>query len=313
MLQTQHPCDIQLLGSQAGDTPRYDTPHWDISSRNEKGGNTLWQLIDHLIDIRSKIMEEEDGVIGELLKERDQSLSEEQSAFIQNRLPLINLFIYCSPCVPLIHTALSICRKVSSPFVKVYVRPDDRLISSCCTTVDRTLGLRSTLEWVREWESSASSYISSYLASFLDIVWLDRRLDHLDYERPYDYEEIPSPSTRVLIIGEADYLTPLVQKAPGRIPNVTDIWQFKTGLTLTRTFFTRFIESRSVSSQAAPQAQTQPPPQQVQGETPRVRKPSSPISSDSKRRKLEIGSVAESGDEGSEDEDVENQNHVSEG
>jgi hypothetical protein len=51
------------------------------------------------------------------------------------------------------------------------------------------MGLSSTLEQVREWESEACEHISNHLASFLNSVWLDRRLDHLNYEQSYTFEE----------------------------------------------------------------------------------------------------------------------------
>jgi hypothetical protein len=253
--------------------------------------------------------------MGELLKRQDE-LTEVREAFIQGKLPLVNLFIYCSPCVPLIHTALSICQKVSSTLVKVHLRPDDRLASACCATVDRTLGLRSILKWVRDWEATAPYYESQPLASFLDSLWLDRRLEHLDYEQPYNYVEVNVGSSHILIIGEDDYLSPLLQRAPGRIPNATDIWRLNTGQSPTRTLFGRFIESRFVSRQAGPQTQMPPVPPQVQSVTPGVRKASSPVSAHSKRRKHEDGSMTASRGEESEDEDededLQSQNHFSE-
>ncbi|KAH7173922.1 prion-inhibition and propagation-domain-containing protein [Fusarium flagelliforme] len=310
-LQSQHPCDIQLLGSQAGDISNYADPSWNISSKNEQGGNTLWQLINRMIDIKSQIMLEEDGVLGELLKERN--LSTEQDAFMQNRLPLIMLIIYCSPCVCLIHTALAICRKISSPFVKVYLRPDDRLVSSCCVNADRTLGLKSALEWVREWVAKADSYTSNYLASFLDAVWVDRRLDHLYYERQYKYEEKRNSSTRVLIVGEADYLAPIVQKAPGRIPNASDIWCFENRMPPTRKLFGRFVESRPIHSQPFLHPQVPVVPPHVQSEALSVEGLPSPVSSSSKRRRSEIESVTESPGGGYNDEMMENQDNTSKG
>lgn len=45
---------------------------------------------------------------------------------------------------------------------------------------------------------------------------MDRRLEYLDYVQSYkDYVE--DSSSRVIAIGEADSLSPLVQRAPGRV------------------------------------------------------------------------------------------------
>ncbi|KAI8625427.1 prion-inhibition and propagation-domain-containing protein [Xylariaceae sp. FL1651] len=309
-LQTQDPCDVQLLGSQIADPSIMGTLHWDVSSRNTSGGRTLWQLIHRLIDTQTTFKFDLPQ-LGDILRQQDE-LSEEREAFIRCKLPLMKLFIYCAPCVALIHTALSICERISSPFVKVYLRPDDRLTSACCTNVDRTLGLRSTLEWVREREATADEYLDQPLASFLDSLWLDSRLECLDYEQPYNYVET-NINHRVLIIGEADYLSPFVLTAPGRIPRAMDIWRLYMETDhLKRTFFGRFIESRFVSNQAAPQARMPPVPPQTHSDMSKVRMPSSPISAQSKRRKHEDGSTARNRCEESEDEDMQSQNHSSE-
>ena len=296
-LYTQNPCDVRHLGSQADEVSNPATLQWDISSRNNSGGNTLGQLIDRLINMRREIGVFDYQLVGEILKAREDDLTAEQRAYMAQRLPLLNLFIYCAPCVCLIHTALSISKRLSSPLLKIHVRPDDRLVSSCCVRADRTLGLSSTLERVREWESEACEDASNHLASFLDIVWLDRRLDHLHHEQPYAYEEgkTTNEKKRVLVIGEADYLASLVQKAPGRIPLPMDIWEFNTDdrSSPTRALFGRFIESRCKSSQAplpgplAPAAITVIP-QQTETLVTGVRRSSSPLASDGKRRRPNI-------------------------
>jgi hypothetical protein len=303
------------LGSQAADIPTYGTgAQWDISSKNPNGGNTLWQLIERMIGVREEIEKYEYETLGEVLKAQDLSLTDAQRAYMSHRLPLLSLFIYCAPCVCLIHTALSLSKQLSSPFLKIQVRPDDRLASSCCAEVDRTLGLATTLEQVREWESKAGESETNFLASFLDSVWLDRRLDHLKHEQLYRYEEKPQ-AKRVLVIGEADYLATLVQKAPGRIPIPMDIWELNTqNLRPTRSLFGRFIESQFISSHLAPQTPMSSSltpdniviQQQVQGDTSRVRRSSSPLYSDGKRQKSDNGSVGV-GSRGvpNEDEDME--------
>jgi hypothetical protein len=317
-LQTQNPCVMRDLGSQAADIPTYGTgAQWDISSKNPNGGNTLWQLIERMIGVREEIEHYENETVGEVLKAQDLSLTDAQRAYMSHRLPLLSLFIYCAPCVCLIHTALSLSKRLSSPFLKIQVRPDDRLTSSCCAEVDRTLGLATTLEQVREWESKADESETNYLASFLDSVWLDRRLDHLKHEQLYRYEERATASIakRVLVIGEADYLATLVQKAPGRIPIPMNIWELNIySIRPTRSLFGRFIESQFISSHLAPQTPMSSSltsdniviQQQVQGDTPRVRRSSSHLYSDGKRRKSDNGSV-EVGSRGvpNEDEDME--------
>jgi hypothetical protein len=249
---TERPCDLRLLSSQVnnkGVAGKETT--WDLSS--EYAGKTLADLIYRAINVGKAIRGEEYGVLGELLKLGTQgSESEatpEQEAFIKAGLPLINLHVYCSPCVCLIHTALSICRGLRSPYIKIHLRPDDRLVSSCCTAEDRSLGIRSLHEWVMNWELGAELYSDSLLATHLDTIWLDQRLEHIDYEQSYDFTASNTEdysSVRFLILGEADHLSHMVQQAPGRIPRAGEIWRFIANPPPTRTLFSRFIESRSM-------------------------------------------------------------------
>ncbi|KAH7304680.1 prion-inhibition and propagation-domain-containing protein [Stachybotrys elegans] len=299
------PCDTLQLGSQAASYARYPPDaQWDVSSRNEKGGNTLWQLTNRLIRINSTVedLKEEDNLIGTLLKESEYSLTEAQRGFLNTLLPLITVFIYCSPCICLIHTAFTICNNVSSPFVAISIRPDDRLISSCCTNTNRVLGLRSILEWVREWEAKATTLDSCEMARFLDRIWVERRLDHFDEEKPYTFEE--DGKCRAIIIGEADYLSPLLQKAPGRIPRAMDIWDLTDlyGGGYVRRFNFRFIESHRVAAQKTERTgglNASIGGQQVEREAPVLKRPSSSMSSDSKRQK----ELVAAGNQGEETED----------
>ncbi|RYP20524.1 hypothetical protein DL767_009427 [Monosporascus sp. MG133] len=294
-VQTQHPCDVRYLGPQvvANSTSNDHVHQYNVSSRCLKGGNSLGQLTKRLIGIGSKI--------------RDHSLN--WSPFLDETAPLIVLYIYCPPCVCLIHTALAICAKVSSDAVDVFIRPDDRLAATCCSTVDRTLGLRSVLDWVRQWEARATMDSYSSLAKYLDNVWIDCRLDHLYYEQPYTYLE--SSESRAMILGETAYLTPLLQRAPGRIPKPTDIWILNTGNpNPQRIFFGRFIESQLVDGDST--SDTQPTPMQLP--TPEISpwlptvvpdpgRPPSLTSSDGNQRQTESGQVVVGGNETEADDE----------
>jgi hypothetical protein len=230
---------------------------------------------------------EDDDLVGSLLKREQDSLTDPQSNCLDAILPLISVYIYCSPCVCLIHTALSICQKVLSRFVRVLIRPDDRLLSSCCVTADQAPGLRSILEWVRQWEARASFYDTNCLAEFLDTTWLERRLEHLEYEQLYDFRE--ENTSEIIIIGEVDHLSPLLQKAPGRIPKAMDIWAFKNIYPgYSRRLFSRYIEINRGTGRAMEQLITSNPLeslQQDEGETARSKRPPSPMSLISERRK----------------------------
>ncbi|KAI3318915.1 hypothetical protein HD806DRAFT_510376 [Xylariaceae sp. AK1471] len=310
------PCDTLQLGSQAASYTELDIPNtrWDKSSRNENGGNTLWQLTKRLIGINSIVetLKEEGNLIGALLNEKEYMLTDTQRLCLETMAPLITVSIYCSPCVCLIHTAFTICRKLSSPFVAISIRPDDRLISSCCMNTDRVLGLRGILDWVREWEAKANQYESCVMARYLDRIWVERRLDHFEYEQPYEFVE--DRECRAIIIGEADHLTPLLQKAPGRIPRAMDIWDLKYQhpVGYVRQLNCRFIESHEVAAQTIERAGSLNKSEGVQQgvhEVSVLKRPSSSMSSDSKRQK----ELAATGNQDEETEDQEEQEIKSDG
>lgn len=214
-------------------------------------------------------------MLARLLKENDNTLSGEQRDWLRALLPLVTVYIYCSPCACLIHTALMVCDKVTSSLVKVAIRPDDRLVSRCCTASDRTLGLKSILDYVRQWE--INSIRNSEITRFLDRIWLERRFDHMEYEQAYEYKE--SGKNHAIILGEVDSLAQLLQKAPGRIPKETEIWAFRTSYTYRRSFTRHFICSFIEKRQ---QVRTEI---QLGTEVTRSKRTSSPASSENKRQK----------------------------
>jgi hypothetical protein len=72
-------------------------------------------------------------------------------------LPVAKVYLYCAPYACLLPTAFNICRGAGSrakTYFQFLVRPDDRLVSSCCSQKDRSFGLYSLIEGVREIESS---------------------------------------------------------------------------------------------------------------------------------------------------------------
>ncbi|KAH7112430.1 prion-inhibition and propagation-domain-containing protein [Dactylonectria macrodidyma] len=300
--RSDQPCDLRVLGRQVNDNETVQPPGrltWDLSSGESVRRNTLGDLVYRAIGVRQAIRDQEFNLLGDLLK-LGTTFTEptaEQQAFIDAELPIVDVFIYCAPCVCLIHTALSICRKLQSPYVGAHLRPDDRLVSSCCRTVDRSLGVRSVCEWVRDWEASSTHARANLLGSHLDIVWLDRRLEHLDYEEPYDYREPWALNNRFLILGEVDSVAHMVQGAPGRMPRATDIWQVTWHPTPSRSFFCRFIESRP-SGRLVPATEVQDSnastptmplyPASVLPPALGVRRPASPPSSASESKTTEV-------------------------
>ena len=287
-------CDVAQLGLQSGSYSDYSGLNWDISSAYEQGGSTLWQLIEKVIDVRSRVMDimaDEDATLSKLLKEHENNLSDQQRDWLRVLLSLVTVYIYCCPCARLIHTALRVCDKVTSSLVKVAIRPDDRLVSSCCTTSDRIMGLKSVLQYVHDFEKD-NTCRASPIAEFLDRIWVERRLDHLEYELPYQYTE--DRQNHVIILGEADYLGQFLQKAPGRIPKETEIWAFQALHTVprlfTRQFICTFFEKRRKAKIEA----------QLGTNIARAKRTLSPASSENKRQKNSTESEDEKMESGSE-------------
>ncbi|KAK4097443.1 hypothetical protein N658DRAFT_489203 [Parathielavia hyrcaniae] len=261
------------------DISAYQDPPWDISSRSSAGGNTLWQRINHgLVHIRREVENLEGDMLGALLKIDSNDLSEEQRAYISQKLPLLELFIYCHPCVCTIHTAFSIGINCPRPFSK------------------REFGL--TTVW---WEFQASQFTAiPPLVSFIDSIWLDCRLDHLDFEQPYTYRETASssPTKPFLVISEVDYLA--------------QIWNLSLanpGFGSTRSRHGRFIERFTSdhpvplqtpgSGSSSPTVTTQPAQQVHQDEptTSGLKRPSSSAQSldGGKRQRHDAAGSSEAG------------------
>jgi hypothetical protein len=290
-LRTQSPCDASQLGSQSdayiAGFPGRDS---NISSSYELGGNTLWQKIKKLVDVSSivnNILNDEENLLTKVLSKDDNSLTNMQRDLIEAMLPLVTVCIYLPPCASLIHTAIKVWCRMKSSFVKVVIRPDDRLSSSCCTASDRIQGLKSILDYVRDWEAKLASGTSQFVDS-LDRAWLEQRLDHLEYEQPYEYQEYRD--SHAIILGELDHLVQLLQKAPGRIPKATEIWDlgtiFNTPLSYTRRLFGSFTE-RKWPDEAVVRQPVAPKnlPPQLEREGTRPKRLSSSVSTDAKRQK----------------------------
>lgn len=161
-------------------------------------------------------------------------------------LPVATVYIYCAPCACLLATAFDICKKVDSrttTYFQFVVRPDDRLVSNCCSQKDRSLGLVSIIERIRDIESSTS--LTNHLC-YIDRTWVEQRLYELEEEtdQPQVTGKIAEMGGKVLsshnseektagivILGELEYCLPIIRSPPfpsnPRIPKETEIFQMK--------------------------------------------------------------------------------------
>lgn len=180
--------------------------------------------------------------LDDLMRKSDFELTDQQRL----ALPVAKIYLYCAPCACLLATAFNICREAghrATTYFQFLVRPDDRLVSSCCSQKDRSLGLTSLMERVREIESSPS--MENHL-SFIDRIWVEQRLYEIDEETnlPQPISNVAGMGGKILsshhseentagivILGELRYCLPIMRSPPfpskARIPKEAEIFQMK--------------------------------------------------------------------------------------
>jgi len=169
----------------------------------------------------------------------------EENALQKTCLPVANIYIYCSPCACMVSTALSLCSGTgnhAATFFKFSVRPDDRLISSCCPNEDRSLGLTSLLQMIKDKE--ANGHLPAPFP-LLDRQWIEQRLFEIEEtERVQSFEDTGTLAGKlftshrserttagIVVLGELEHCLPIMQRAPfvqkPRIPRETEIFQMQ--------------------------------------------------------------------------------------
>jgi hypothetical protein len=156
--------------------------------------------------------------------------------------PIATVFIYCAPCACLLATAFAICKAAGSramPFFEFLVRPDDRLVSSCCSHRDRSLGLASIMENVK-----IPDVLSSRKMPYIDSIWVEQRLYEIEEEtdlqrsigktaesggKTLSSHHSPRDTAGIVILGELEYCLPIIRGLPfpptPRVPKENEIFQ----------------------------------------------------------------------------------------
>ena len=156
-------------------------------------------------------------------------------------LPVATIFIYCAPCACLVATAFAICEAATTTVVKFIVRPDDRLVSSCCSQGDRTTGLASIMEAVRNVE-----FLPFRLAQYIDSIWVEQRLYEIEEEtdlqrsigktaesagKVFSSHHSLGTTAGIVILGELEYCLPILRSLPfkpnPRVPKENEIFRMK--------------------------------------------------------------------------------------
>lgn len=145
---------------------------------------------------------------------------------------LVDIRIYVAPCKRQISTAVSICHGVSLNInVSCYVRIDDHLSASCCSTSAISERLESLLSELDKGVYNGSNIYDQNLNECIDRVWLEQRLYEMDGETDrdpitlktqfsgdlrsvYDCNGVTKPLAAILLIGESDLINKVMNTKP---------------------------------------------------------------------------------------------------
>ena len=226
-IQSTDPCDTSRLGKQSLISNIDQSPFSHATVYESK--SSLWSRIASAVNIRILLR----NYLEEFGLQYTTSLWQdyEDHKLAKAIFPLHRTIIYCALCTCSIQTAVVICHHESSLIHEYTIRPDDRIMSSCCLGQDKMEGLKSIYYEVKENEVRAKSLLDSRIPAgtrFVDMWWLEERLSYLEDE-DVEFHSQPSPeSSQVVVIGEASSLFPIVQNAfRSRVPREGEVWQLQ--------------------------------------------------------------------------------------
>ena len=170
----------------------------------------------------------------------------------------VRVYIYCSPCVCQINTALHICRyRDKKGLVDFVVRIDHHLKACCSAPFSRVDGLVSVIDYIKAQEQldTLADWDSAYLGS-IDREWVEQQIVYYTEE---DHSATPSPASQlrriagyhrgektcaaIVMLGEADYTIPLMGAPPlpplesGPLPRETYIFKHEQNFSQPRMWY----------------------------------------------------------------------------
>jgi hypothetical protein len=156
---------------------------------------------------------------------------------------LAKVYIYCAPCACLVHAAMDIGKDFhGTPELEIFVRVDERLVASCCSTASRINGLSSICREIRDQESKWPA-----IHPELDRDWIEQRVFSSEEEkyrpvtesqveqlhRILDRHKSDSECAAIIILGETDYCSQMMRypffPQSSRAPRETEIYMMKCG------------------------------------------------------------------------------------
>jgi Prion-inhibition and propagation len=173
------------------------------------------------------------------------------------------MYVYCGLCTCALRTALSICETEERVRVECFVRPDDRIETSCQsagTPLNRLICLLDMLKSIEAMPIDEAREFDNANLALIDRVWLEQRIYQLE-EEFYDevtnkdridagaelFEELKdsnSSRTVIVILGELEACQWMMQTPPfprtARMPKETEIHQLSGAPNWKRDFLGTF-------------------------------------------------------------------------
>ncbi|KAK3369552.1 prion-inhibition and propagation-domain-containing protein [Lasiosphaeria ovina] len=176
-ISSTFPCNMSTIGR---DCISFPGPSWPLSHATVyESRHSLPSRIHSMLDLKDnfKLSIEELGGL--------QWLTDIDGVLETVIFPLARIFIYCALCACLVQTALLVCSRSSLKVHEYFVRPDDRLTSSCCIGQDRVEGLRSIYDMVKLNETQATApgdYKIPAATKHIDMLWMEERFHLMENE-----------------------------------------------------------------------------------------------------------------------------------
>ncbi|KFY94771.1 hypothetical protein V500_03065 [Pseudogymnoascus sp. VKM F-4518 (FW-2643)] len=226
-LESINHCDVDTVARESL-TESYDLPFSHAAVYDSRW--SLPRLLDATLNLKNNLMHRLDEVGARSSFSLWDDLSDEHK-LTQTIFPLARTYIYCAPCVCSIQTAIHVCNRVSSTIHEYFIRPDDRLTSSCYSGQNGLARLRSIYGAVRYHEENAKAPLDHKVPAgtrYIDMVWLEKRFDRIEYEGESLEHLYQSSSeiSRAVLLGELEHLRPITQQMTcARVPKQAEIWQ----------------------------------------------------------------------------------------
>ena len=143
---------------------------------------------------------------------------------IRDMYPFGIIYVHTSPCLWAIQTAMDIAAALNRGQLKATVRIDDKISSSCFqSAAERIIALQSLLAYLDTLKPG-----QGLNGKYLDRIWLDQRLYSLESDFSiadnilprssikdiFSENNYPDPFAGLIIVGEVDFCTPLLQAEP---------------------------------------------------------------------------------------------------